>query len=97
MDKQLSVIVNAVDRASAQLRSIASAVAILGDRAATADGKSRSLFARMAGVGGAALTRVDSRAALDAAMQGWWPEAATRSVWVKVTTPGAAATVRLTR
>ena len=48
-------------------------------------------------VGGMTVARVDSRMALDAAAQGWWPEAATRSVWVKVTSPGAAASVRLTR
>ena len=36
------------------------------------------------------------RLPLDTAAQGWWPEAATRSVWVKVTSPGAAASVRLT-
>jgi alpha-D-xyloside xylohydrolase len=48
-------------------------------------------------VDGSPATRVDTRAALDGAAQGYWPEAATRSVWVKVTAPGRAVTVRLAR
>jgi alpha-D-xyloside xylohydrolase len=46
---------------------------------------------------GVVVPRMDTRTALDTAPQGWWPDAANRAVWVKLTVPGRSASVRLTR
>lgn len=46
---------------------------------------------------GSPVARVDTRAALDLAPQGFWAEAATRSVWVKVSAPGRSVALRLAR